>query len=392
MRREMFWNVLMLAAAAAVSACTGTGTPLSSPESAGRRAIEAAMQVDRIPAMSIAVISDGTLAWSEATGTANLETGEPATLQSRFRLGSVAKVLSADLAAVLAREGAVDLDADIRTYVPAFPDKGEVITLRQLLGHLGGVRHYVDGDFDFTAPGGVIDWRVYPDADSILALFAGDPLVAAPGEEFNYTTFGYSLIGLALEGATGERYFELLNEKILGPASIQGIAVDDMFMIVPGRVEFYDPVADYEDLLPAETYGPVINAAHLNSAYKIPGGGLVGTAEAVARFGALHLPGGLLPESALPELFAVQKTRAGAETGMALGWHVSRDGKGRRLFSHSGSQQGCRAFLAVYPDDSLVVAVLSNMGGLPDDIASLSERIAEAFLADAAQPSGAARK
>jgi CubicO group peptidase (beta-lactamase class C family) len=385
----MTWKVL-LAAAAAAAACTST--PMSSPESAGRRAIEGAMRVDQIPAMSIAVIDDGTLAWSEAIGTANLETGEPATVQSRFRLGSVAKVLSADLAAVLAHEGAVDLDADIRTYVPAFPDKGKVITLRQLLGHLGGVRHYVDGDFDFAVPGGVIDWRVYPDADSILALFAGDPLVAAPGEEFNYTTFGYSLIGLALEGATGKRYFELLNEKILAPAGIQGIAVDDMFMLVPGRVEFYDPIADYEGMLPAETYGPVVNAAHLNSAYKIPGGGLIGTAEAVARFGALHLPGGPLSESELPELFAVQKTRAGVETEMALGWHISRDGKGRRLFSHSGSQQGCRAFLAIYPDDGLVVAVLSNMGGLPDDIASLSGRIAEAFLAGTPGTGGAARQ
>ncbi len=180
-------------------------------------------------------------------GESNLETDAPATRDTKFRLGSVSKTFTADLTAILAEEGAVNLDADIRTYLPQFPDKGAPITLRQLLGHLGGIRHYNDKDSDDSQPGGRIDLHFFPDTESVLALFADDSLVAAPGEKYNYSTFGFTLIGLVLEAATDKSFEMLLNEKLLAPAGIDGIAVDDFFKLVPDRAEFYDAVTDYEE-------------------------------------------------------------------------------------------------------------------------------------------------
>jgi len=346
---------------------------------AAAQIIEEAMEADHIPAMSVAVMRDGALVWSEAFGLANLETGEPADRESKFRIGSVSKLFTADLAAILAEEGAVDLDADIRTYLPQFPDKGAPITLRQLLGHLGGVRHYDDKDYDFAQAGGPIDWRVYPDAAAILAIFANDPLAAAPGEKYVYSTFGFTLAGLVIEAATGRDYFELVTEKILAPAGIRDIAVDDMFKLVPGRVQPYDSIDDYEGLLAPEEFGPVVNAAPLNSAYKIPAGGLTADADAIAYFGELHVAPGSFSEKTYAALFTSQKTNAGEETGVGLAWRVGTDDSGRRLFQHSGSQQGSRAHLAVYPDDKLVIAILSNLGSRPQDVDGLSKKIAAAF-------------
>ena len=346
-------------------------------------AIHAAMEADMIPAMSVAVMRGDEVIWSQAFGTANLETGAAAMRDTKFRIGSVSKVLTADLAAILAGEGAVDLDEDIRTYLPQFPDKGAPITLRQLLGHLGGIRHYRGKDFDFAQPGGPIDVRLYPDAASILAIFADDPLIAPPGEQYSYTTFGFSLIGLVLEAATGKSYSALVEEKILAPAGIENIAVDNHFALVEGRVGYYDPVGRYDDFLSPEEYGPIVNAIPLNSAYKTPGGGHTADAEAMAAFGALHYAPGFLSENVYEELFRTQKTNAGEDIGVGLAWRVGADDAGRRLLQHSGSQQGGRAHLAVYPDERLSIAILSNLGGRPRAVGDLSQEIAEAFLESA---------
>ena len=131
-----------------------------------------------IPAVAGSVWKGDGVGWSGGVGFVNLEQGTPVTQDSKFRLGSVSKVLTASLAGILVQEGAVDLDMDIRTYVPSFPDKGHTITLRQLLGHLGGIRHYVRTDFNPMQPGGMIDLRLYPNTESTLALFANDDLVA----------------------------------------------------------------------------------------------------------------------------------------------------------------------------------------------------------------------
>ena len=173
----------LLAGASLLSACAdqSQNTAAPSPQSetilaepahaaAAAKAIEASMAENHIPAMSVAVIRNGEIVWSEAFGKANLETGDAATRDTKFRLASVSKLFAADIAAMLDEEGVLDLDADIRTYLPQFPDKGAPITLRQLLGHIAGIRHYDPKDRDRAQPGGPIDVRLYPDAASILAI------------------------------------------------------------------------------------------------------------------------------------------------------------------------------------------------------------------------------
>ncbi|MEZ5897004.1 MAG: serine hydrolase domain-containing protein [Parvularculaceae bacterium] len=343
-------------------------------------AIAAAMAADQIPALSVAVMKDGVLVWSAAFGDSDLENATPATRDTKYRLASVSKLFAADLAAMMAAEGVVDLDADIRTYLPAFPDKGAKITLRQLLGHIAGIRHYTAKDFDFAQAGGIIDTRLYPDAASILAIFANDPLVSPPGAEYHYSTFGYSLVSLVLEAASGKSFTELLDEKLLRPAGLADIVVDDSFALIKDRAEFYDPASRYEQILNPANYGPVVNAPPLNSAYKIAGGGLAGDAEAVAAFGELHRAPGFLAAPLWQEIFTPQKLTNGETISHGLGWRIEEDANGRRIFQHSGSQQGARAHLLVYPDDGVVVAFLTNMGGLPADSAALAQAIGEQFL------------
>jgi serine beta-lactamase-like protein LACTB len=350
-----------------------------------RAKIASAREETLVPAISISVWRDDGVIWSEAFGTADLEHNVPATRDSLFRIGSISKALTASLAARLSDEGLINLDADIREVLPSFPDKGAIITLRQLLGHLGGIRHYKSKDYDFNAPGGMIDTRPYPDDESILAIFANDMLVAPPGEKFNYTTFGYTLVGLVLEAATGRDYYDLLNEYVLLPAGVETVVIDQWFEIIPNRVDYYDPISGYEGYLPPEL-GPVVNSSPLNSAYKRPGGGLIATADDLVKIGAMHFEPGFLSEAMFAQVFTSQKDAAGKETGTGLGWRIGADDKGRLYYHHRGSQMGCRAYLIVYPEERVAVAVLSNLANTPGDIIERTQEIATLFLPEQATP------
>ncbi len=369
-----------------VSCASLTGLETNDRKPAATQAIESARNIitasrqeSTAPAIAASVWHRDNIVWSEAFGLADLEHRVPASSESLFRLGSVAKALTASLVARLADRGVVDLDADIRETLPVFPDKGKPISLRQLLGHLGGIRHYTAKDFDPSLPGGVINTRRYPDDASILALFADDPLVAPPGTAFSYSTFGYTLIQLVLEAATGREYYDLLNEYLLQPAGAGNVLLDDWFAIIPNRVDYYDPIDVYQGYLPPE-YGPVVNSSPLNSAYKRAGGGLIGTADDIARIGALHVAPGFLSETMFAQVFTSQKNAAGQETGTGLGWRIGKDDAGRTFYHHRGSQQGCRAYVLVYPEQQLVVSILSNLAYRPADIQKTAQDVAAGFM------------
>jgi serine beta-lactamase-like protein LACTB, mitochondrial len=101
-----------------------------------------------IPGVSVAVAKDGVIVWSEGFGFADLEQRVPVWPSTRFRIGSVSKPLTADAVALLYQQGRLDLDAPVQRYVPSFPDKGYPITTREVAGHLAGIWHYKEGEFD----------------------------------------------------------------------------------------------------------------------------------------------------------------------------------------------------------------------------------------------------
>lgn len=380
---KVFHGFLAAAATAMVPLALPLAAQPVAPEiiayPAARQAIADVMAEHHIPALSIAVYRGDALVWEEGFGIADLEYGVPATADTLFRTGSVAKLFTATLAARLAEQGRVDLDRPIRDYLTEWPERHAPITLRQLLGHLGGVRHYIARDRDFSQPGGAIDLRPYPDRASILAIFANDDLVAPPGTEFHYTTFGYTLAGLVLEAATGEEFMQLLEDNIFEPGGIENVRLDDLFAIVPGRATPYDAIEDYGGFLP-DSYGPVVNALPLNSAYKVPAGGLVADAQSIARFGALHFAPGFLGEDMFAQMMTSQRTATDEETGTGLGWRIGTDEAGRTLYYHTGSQQGSRAYLGVYPEQRLSIAIMTNLGSRPEDIGALGNAIAAEFL------------
>src|SRR5207248_1430856 len=222
------------------------------------KAVASFMAANSVPGLSAAVVLDGEPRWSEGFGMADLENFSPATSSTLFRLGSISKPISATAALQLWEQGKLDLDAPVQKYCPAFPRKEAPITTRQLLGHLGGIRHYRDdGKGDVPEDSA----RHFATMEESLQLFAKDPLVAPPGTKFNYSTYGYTLVGCVVEGAASAKYVDYVRENVFEPAAMYNTRPDDFFAVVQHRTRWYH----------RDKSGAVRNAGVLDSSYKIPG-------------------------------------------------------------------------------------------------------------------------
>lgn len=367
-RRNLLFQAVSLAAVVSKSAC-------AQKDSAVGRTAEAIFRKEPMPALSVAAYRGSVLAFAEAYGEVDLELGVAATINHRFRVGSGAKPVTATLAAIIADEGIVSLDAGIGRYMPALPPAHRATTLRQLLTHRGGIRHYIARDSDRAAVGGAIDSRTYFSNADILAVFIDDPLVAVPGTQMMYSTFGYTLASIVLEEAAGTPFIELLQQKIAAPLGLASLTVDAPRRVIPGRVRGYGRASQVKEVPPV--HGAWANAPTNNPAYKWSGGGLVMTPSDLAKFGAAHLTPGALSRRVQDTLFTVHVPDSVPPLG--LGWRINRDSKGRLRWHHAGGQEGARSSLVVYPDYQLSIAFATNATGTPGDVLSPSELLADAF-------------
>jgi len=309
-------------------------------------------KVSRPPGMSIAVAVGGRLVWAEGFGLADLEQCVPVTPETKFRIGSTSKPLTSAGAALLYEQKHLDLDAPIQQYVPGFPDKGHVITTRQLLGHLGGIRHY--NTDEESKP----DRGAYHSVLESLKRFKDDPLVAPPGTKFSYSTYGYVLASAAIEKASGEDFLAFMREKVFLPLGMKDTLADDSAKIIPHRARWYNVMAD----------GSYRNSDYEDLSYKWAGGGFLSTAEDLVRFGSAMLKAGFLKEDTLAMIFSRQKTNFGKKTNYGLGWSIhDADGQGvPRQFEHSGGVAGSSSWLVLYPDQGVVIACVENSNDFRD--------------------------
>ncbi|MGA9507947.1 MAG: serine hydrolase domain-containing protein [Candidatus Sulfotelmatobacter sp.] len=301
------------------------------------------MQKQQIPAMTIAVVLDGHIVYSKGFGIADKENGVAANQDTLIRTGSLAKPLTAVAAMTLVEAGKLDLDAPIQKYCPAFPQKEWRITTRELLTHTSGIRHYRGDEVDST--------KHYKNMSDGFAIFAADPLLFQPGAKFSYSTYGYTVVGCVIEGASGEKFYNYLREHVLVPANMTHTFVDDQYTIVPHRARGY-----------RTQNGELQNAGPMDSSYKIPGGGLVSTAEDFVRFGLALMGGKIVKPETLATLWTatgVPDLSDGKPSTYGLGFGVLMI-DGQQYIAHDGGQQGTSTDMAFIPAKRFAVAVFTN--------------------------------
>jgi serine beta-lactamase-like protein LACTB len=323
------------------------------------KAASSFMAANSVPGISVAVVQDGELVWSAGFGMADLENFVPATPFTLFRLGSISKPITATAILQLSERGKLDLDAEVQKYCPAFPKKEWPITTRELLGHLGGIRHYnPDGKGDIPDDSA----KHFVSMEESLQIFASDPLVAKPGTKFQYSTYGYTVLGCVLEGASSEKYVDYVKENVFEPAGMAETEADNFFAVIPHRTRWYHK----------DKSGVVQNAGVLDSSYKIPGGGLISSADDMARFEIAIMANKLLKPTTRDLMWTPQKAADGSQTGYALGWGTQRK-YGLALVEHTGGQQGTSTSIILAPERRAGIVVLANMDNV--DSAALSTEI-----------------
>jgi len=319
-------------------------------------AVSKFMATSGAPGVSLAVVLEGKRVWSAGFGMADLENNVPVTSQTLFRLASVSKPITATAAMHLWEQGKLDLDAPIQKYCPVFPLKEWPISTRQLLAHLGGIRHYkADSPDDLETN----NTRHFDDPIAGgIRFFAKDPLVAKPGTEFHYSTQGFTLVGCAIEGASAEEYIDYIRETIFEPAAMTHTQWDDRFAVIPHRTRFYSKSKS----------GAVQNSEFLDASYKIPGGGWLSSADDMANYEVAILGDRLVNRKTRDAMWTPQRpstpqVKEESHSSYALGWGAG-DSAGVPDVGHGGGQQGTSTAILLAPEQRAGVVVLANMDGV----------------------------
>ncbi|HSP80166.1 MAG TPA: serine hydrolase domain-containing protein [Myxococcaceae bacterium] len=304
----------------------------------------------------------GDARWAKGYGLRDQERGLPATPRTTWRMASITKSFTAVAILQLVEQGRLELDADIRTWVPSFPEKRWPVTVRQLLGHLGGVPHY---------PRGWVTRDTGPlDTEGAVALVADKALEAEPGTRFIYSTWAYNLLGAAIEAASGQSYEDYLQAHVFGPAGMEHAALDDR------RTRDEHHAAGYR-----LRDGKLVPSRIIDVSGRFAGGGTRASVEDLLDFGQALLEYRLLSPASEGRMQLPMSTRDGRLTDYGMGfatWPL----RGHYLVAHAGAQPETSTLLVLLPAEGVTIALASNVEGKAASLKRLAFAFIERLLED----------
>lgn len=300
------------------------------------------------PGCAVGVSRDGHAVLERAYGMADLEHGIRNTVGTIFEAGSVSKQFTAAAVVLLAQDGLLGLDDDVRRYIPELPDYGDTIRIRHLLNHTSGLR-------DWGSVAAIAGWgrgeRTHTH-DHVLDILARQrALNFAPGTEYSYSNSGYNLLAIIVERVSGVPFAEFSRRHIFEPLGLAHTQWrDDYRRIVPGRSAAYSLRNGHWVI------DRPIEDVHGN------GGLLTTIADLIAWNDALSA-GAIGGPSFVETMHTRGVLNSGRRIDYASGLFITELDDIPEV-SHTGSTAGYRAFLARYPEQRLVVAILCNAGNV----------------------------
>ncbi len=325
------------------------------------------------PGVQVAVLKNGELIWSEAFGYADIEHSKALQTSTPMRVASVSKPMTSMVLGKLVEDGVLDLDEDIRTYVPEYPDKGATITARHLAASTSGIRHYTaeDPEYNHIHYSSVID---------ALAPFKNDALLFEPGTDYHYSSYGWVLLSVVMERASGVPFQKLMQSNWADLGMHNTYLDHPDFHPEEISTQYIREKEGFLKQLFSRNDTERIAAPKENRSFMYAGGGYLSTAEDLVKMGWKLISGENLNNSTVEMLFQDQKLENGTRTQYGLGWEVGISRTGTAVVFHSGGMSSARSHLVIYPEENLVLAILMNTG----DHVFFNEReaqtIAELFL------------
>ena len=309
------------------------------------RALKSFMQDKQIPGMQVAIAIDGEVAWTTAFGFADVEGQIPLTVHQKMRIASISKALSGVGVGKLIEQRKLNLDAPVQQYVPYFPPKKHAITVKQVAGHIAGIRNY-RGD-EYTSA------QHFNTVQDAIGVFMNDSLEFRPGTKYMYATYNWNLMSAVMEGASKENFLTWMKREVLNPLQMFQTEAEDWRLARPQTVQYYRK----------NTNGEVVLAPFVDNSNKWAGGGFLSTAKDVAQMGATISSGRFLK----PETFKILTTPLtllnGENTGYGIGWAIDQKPTDGEVVGHTGSAVGGSSILAIKPAKHIVIAMICNLQG-----------------------------
>jgi CubicO group peptidase (beta-lactamase class C family) len=320
------------------------------------------LSVFHYPGLAIGVTYQDKGIWTNGYGYSHLEEKKRVDPnEDLFRIGSISKSITAMAMARLVEENKINLDVPISTYYKELPADKSMLTLRQIGGHLAGIRHYTGFEFFSNLH--------YNNVIDPLEVFIHDSLEFAPGSRYGYSTYGWTLISAVMEKATGIPFLQIMDQEVMNELKVWDLKADQVDSLRYPRVGFYE----YQD----STFKPSLKVDISN---KWAGGGFLCTADELLRIGHALIHPGYLQTATIKTFTESQQQADGQVTNYGIGIRTGKDQKGRSWFGHSGGSIGGTSMMLVYPEEDLVIVTLVNLTSANMD--NLAWKIADIVLDD----------
>jgi CubicO group peptidase (beta-lactamase class C family) len=319
------------------------------------------MTEKNIPGMSVAIVQNGTLVFSEGYGKASLEFDLPASRDTVYPISSVSKIFAGLLAARLVQAGKLNLDSSVAEYFDETPPDKRMVTVRHLLQHTHGLEDFYRSENYRIETGKTVDSST---ADELVRWSLNRPAQFSAGADWKYSLAGYVMLAQVLERAGEMPYAELLQHYVLKPIGMVG-TFGGTEIVVPGR----NPVL-YE-LVDGVLSGHIVEFPQ--SAYAA--GGLNISVQELSKLFVALSGDEFIGNEIKQELWNNSVLANGKPANYGLGWFSYTTSKNRWVVGHEG---GGASWVIYYPNLDIAVIALSNMSGARAD--SLPYEIARTAL------------
>jgi CubicO group peptidase (beta-lactamase class C family) len=352
-----------LAVQAENTAATATSITKAAPETLGARIDAGLRQHFRpdAPGATVIVVRDGQVLLRQGYGLADTATGKPMDAAMAQRIGSVTKQFTAVAILQLAEQGKLNLDDDLRTYLPGYPAYPHTVTLRHLLAHSSGIVSYT------SRPGFIAQMTRDYTPDQLIDTFKHDALLFKPGERFEYSNSNYFILGAIIEKVTGMPYARYLEQAVLAPAGMKDTAHEGFERSGLPRAAGHAPQG--------ERFAP---SGPLSMTQPYASGALLSTVDDLARWDAALNGGKLLRPATLKQALSARPLANGKPGPYGYGWFIGSF-LGERTEEHGGGINGFSSKVLRIPSAKLFVAVLTNAEGgnvSPDVLAAHAASLA----------------
>ena len=343
----------------------------------GSKRIDAIFQPlvsENSPGLAVGIVSNGRLIIRSAYGVADLKTKTLITPATDFRLASLTKQFTATAIMLLVHDRKLDYEDTLTKIFPEFPPYGNTISVRHLLNHTSGLKHYED----------IYDQQVSStprekipqlhDADVLRLLEQQNTGEFVPGTRWEYSNSGYAVLAMIVERVSGERFEDFLAQRIFGPLGMShSVAFVQQRNQIPNRAFGYrrqksDERWQFSDQSPTSAV--------------LGDGGIYSSIEDLARWDLALINHTLVDQNEMRPAFTPAKVEGvklpdGTPAAYGFGWFLNPY-KGHKRMWHYGDTSGFQTAIQRFPDEKLTVIVLANRTDL--DIPGLALRVAELYL------------